>query len=1033
MACKFLCNQAIVVGGGLGGMSAANTVVENGGRVVLLDKSSFCGGNSTKATSGINGAGTKTQKAKNIPDTAEIFTQDTLKGGAKKPELAKLLCVNSAADVDWLVEKFNLDLSLVARLGGHSQPRTHRGKERFPGMTITYALIQMLEKVAEKTDLARIVTKAKVFKLVTEGNACVGCVYEKGGQNFQEFGPVILASGGFGADFTSNSLLAQYRPDLLHLPTTNGEHCTGDGIKMGEAIGAKSIDLEWVQVHPTGLVKPDDADAKIKFLAAEALRGVGGIILNAEGKRFCNELGRRDYVTGEMWKSKPPFRLCLNRAASDEIIWHCKHYTGRGVMKYYATGQDLAKDMGVALDVIEQTHEQHYQAAKKTEKDPDGGSWPAYPSGKSWDEPSGMTGSGKKFYHNIIPGSAVKSEPFYVAIITPVIHYCMGGLLIDTDSACIGSNNLAIPGLYAAGEVAGGVHGNNRLGGNSLLDCVVFGRVAGKAAAKYMLGADMKDVDLREVTGGGLTGAVESSKLAGGSYEDKMNSAAVPAAAAAAPAAGGGGGGGISLADVAKHNTKADCWVVVDGQVLDVTSFLSEHPGGELAILTFAGKDATEEFNMIHPPDVIGKYAPDSVIGMIGGGGGGGAVMAGAPAGGGGGGISMAEVAKHNSKSDCWVVVDGQVLDVTSFLSEHPGGELAILTFAGKDATEEFNMIHPPDVIGKYAPDSVIGKVGSRAPAAAPAANGGLAEPLLAKGGHQGKDWSRSEKNREMRMKGEGKIPGWWGAVFYMVLGFLKEILFTIVPQKNVTFNGDRVGLTRSAMFLFVFIIIHAVGNLHVFLGPDDFNGYGYFYVRLYWTGFGLNANIVEEYILLAAVLHVVVALKRTWDISMSYSVASGKLNLAFSGITLLTFMMIHLYQFRFGATEPFKLCPPPYLLNLKTLLQLRLNLFWVDDPGCEAVYVRDIYKMEFEVFQSLGWCLFYLAAVIIFSTHMCLGWQKVVPAPALEIPKKYHSKATHMGYIFTIFIAMVYVSFVFYCHLFTMSSGSMSSEPATP
>ena len=269
------------------------------------------------------------------------------------------------------------------------------------------------------------------------------------------------------------------------------------------------------------------------------------------------------------------------------------------VMKYYATGEDLAKDMGVALSVIEQVHEEHYQAAKKTEKDPDGGSWPAYPSGKSWDEASGKTGSGKKFYHNIIPGSAVKSEPFYVAIITPVIHYCMGGLLIDTDSACIGANNQAIPGLYAAGEVAGGVHGNNRLGGNSLLDCVVFGRVAGRAAAKYMLGADFKEVDLREVSGGGLTGAVESSKLAGGSYEDKMNSATAPAAgavAAAAPAAGGGGG--ISMADVAKHNSKTDCWVVVDGQVLDVTSFLGEHPGGELAILTFAGKDATEEFNM---------------------------------------------------------------------------------------------------------------------------------------------------------------------------------------------------------------------------------------------------------------------------------------------------------------------------------------------------------------------------------------------------------------------------------------------------
>merc|ERR1711874_56493 len=124
-------------------------------------------------------------------------------------------------------------------------------------------------------------------------------------------------------------------------------------------------------------------------------------------------------------------------------------------------------------------HEAHYQAAKKTEKDPDGGSWPAYPSGKSWDDASGPTGSGKKFFHNIIPGSAVKSEPFYVAIITPVIHYCMGGLEIDADSRCLGAGGKAIPGLYAAGEVAGGVHGNNRLGGNSLLDCVVFGRVSG--------------------------------------------------------------------------------------------------------------------------------------------------------------------------------------------------------------------------------------------------------------------------------------------------------------------------------------------------------------------------------------------------------------------------------------------------------------------------------------------------------------------------------------------------------------------------
>merc|ERR1711971_242655 len=198
-------------------------------------------------------------------------------------------------------------------------------------------------------------------------------------------------------------------------------------------------------------------------------------------------------VTGEMWKNKPPFRLCLNKAASDEIIWHCKHYTGRGVMKYYASGNDLAKDMGISVDTLVASHNTHYEAAKKMEKDPDGGSWPAYPSGKSWDEASGKTGSGKKFYHNIIPGSAVKTEPFYVAIITPVIHYCMGGLEVDIDSAVLDTKTgKAIPGLYAAGEVAGGIHGNNRLGGNSLLDCVVFGRVSAKAACKYMFGDDGK-------------------------------------------------------------------------------------------------------------------------------------------------------------------------------------------------------------------------------------------------------------------------------------------------------------------------------------------------------------------------------------------------------------------------------------------------------------------------------------------------------------------------------------------------------------
>merc|ERR1712187_422746 len=350
---------------------------------------------------------------------------------------------------------------------------------------------QRFEKIAETSTKAKIINKARVYTLICSKGGVVGCEYEKAGACFKEFGPVILCSGGFGADFGNDSLLAKYRPDLLHLPTTNGEHCTGDAIKMGESVGANTVALESVQAHNTGLVKPDDPDAKVKFLAAEALRGVGGLVFDANGKRFANELGRRDYVTGEMWKNKPPFRLVLNKAASEEIMWHCKHYTGRGVMKFYETGAKLAEDMGVPLQTLVDETEKHYQAAKKMEKDPDGGSWPAYPSGKSWDESSGKTGSGKKFYHNIIQGSDVATQPFYVAIITPVIHYCMGGLETTVAGECVKSGKV-LPGLYVAGEAAGGVHGNNRLGGNSLLDCVVFGRVAGRNCAKYMFGADGK-------------------------------------------------------------------------------------------------------------------------------------------------------------------------------------------------------------------------------------------------------------------------------------------------------------------------------------------------------------------------------------------------------------------------------------------------------------------------------------------------------------------------------------------------------------
>merc|ERR1711871_1073058 len=277
-----------------------------------------------------------------------------------------------------------------------------------------------------------------------------------------------------------------------------------------------------------------------------------------------------------------------------------------------------------------------------------------------------------------------------------------------------------------------------------------------------MLGDMFKPVSLTELSGGGLSGEVKGSKNAGGAYEDNMNPDA------AAPAAGGGGGG-YTLEEVAKHNSKASCWVVLDGKVLDVTKFLGDHPGGELAILTFAGKDATEEFNMIHPPDVVGKYAPDSVIGVVGSGGGG----------------------KKKKAKSAVAAAPVSTKDKGDFVANHH-----------------------------------------------------------AWGQHEGVNW-RVEAYDENPGVLIIPVKAYFFAAVHLILAIVMEVLKTIFVNKNFKISNDRVGLTRSAILLILFMVIHAVGNLHVFLGPDDFNGYGYFYVRLYWTGFGLPANIVEEYILL--------------------------------------------------------------------------------------------------------------------------------------------------------------------------------------
>ena len=602
--------------------SAAHTVLERGGNVVVIDKNPFMGGNSTKATSGINGTLTKTQILKGVQDSVEAFLKDTAisaAGGdpnAQPYELARVLTGESGPAVEWLIDNFGLDLSLLSRLGGHSFPRTHRGKERFPGMTITYALMEKLEAIAAKhPDRVQIHTKSKATKLITAPDgAVIGVEYQKGGQTYVENGAVIIATGGYGADFSDGSLLMKYRPDLANLSTTNGDHCTGDGIKMAVDAGAALKDMDRVQVHPTGLIHPDEPNAKVLFLAAEALRGVGGLILDREGQRFCNELGRRDYVSAKMQENKGPFRLVLNGAAAKEIEWHCKHYVGRGLMKRYENGKEFAKDVGLDVSVLDKTFKEYNEVAKK--------------GTDQWD---------KKFFQNV-PFDI--NDVYHVAIVTPVIHYCMGGILVNADSQVCREGGQPIPGLYCTGEAMGGTHGKNRLGGSSLLDCVVFGRVSGRNSVNYLFQKALqfqKDAAagrlsnlLGQVAGISTTVNVNpqnnsvSLQFNWGpqSGQQQVAAAAQPSAAAAPqhsapppePAPVKKEQKVYTADEVAQHNKESDCWVVVNKQVLDLTTFLPDHPGGKRAILLFAGKDATEEFNMLHKPDVVEKYAPESII-----------------------------------------------------------------------------------------------------------------------------------------------------------------------------------------------------------------------------------------------------------------------------------------------------------------------------------------------------------------------------------------------------------------------------------
>ena len=512
--------------------------------------------------------------------------------------------------------------------------------------------MQRLEELVESDpERVQIIKKAKVTAVNKDGNKITGVTYDFGGEKQSVDGVVVLATGGYAADFSETSLLKKHRPDTFDLASTNGTHATGDGLKMLMEIGGQGIDLDKVQVHPTGLVDPKDPGSKWKFLAAEgrllgrktkksmanqwlALRGEGGLLLNSEGQRFSDELGHRDYVSGEMWKQKEakkwPIRLVLNSKASNVLDFHTRHYSGRGLMKKMS-GKELAKEIGCGDQTLQKTFRDYNDIADGKKKDP----------------------FGKKFFHNL-PFDI--NDTFHVALMEPVLHFTMGGIEIDDKAQVLNSEGKPFEGLYACGELAGGVHGANRLGGSSLLGCVVYGRVAGDSSSQYLF---------QKVLTGGVSSA--ASRLGQISLHIDPNTP-----------------GKISVEWA--NSGEASSSVSQSQSKIDQQSQQSVAP-----VMKGAAADSSDPGKVSKPTDPVDFKVPEKEY-------------------------SMEEVQKHNKKDDLWIVVKGVVLDVTNWLDEHPGGPQALFSHMGRDATEEFEMLHDDEVIPKYAASIVIGRVEGQTP-----------------------------------------------------------------------------------------------------------------------------------------------------------------------------------------------------------------------------------------------------------------------------------------------------------------------------
>jgi flavocytochrome c len=468
----------VIIGGGLAGLTAAfeSYLKSNYSlKIAVMEQLSNIGGNSNKATSGINLLETEPQKKQNISDNYTIFYYDTMKSGKyiNDPSLVSTLINGTKTLYDYYTKNFGMDITLLGILGGHSVARTHRPTDS-NNVIGSYLIKKVSEKINNIINI-KILYNSKVTQLLKNenNNSIYGLKYIKVNESIENIincDAIILASGGYGHDFGDKGLLKEFAPEYMNFPTTNGENTTGSGIKLGREIGAGLVDMKQVQIHPTGFVNPRNRYEKKKFLAPELLRGVGGILINENGERFCNELGTRDYVTKKIIENckKQNTReidqyesyLLMNQDMANEFGNNFYFYKNvQGFISEHKNFSELAKDINVDYSKLSNTIYSYNNAYEK-----------------KIDE---FNKTEFKYKFNL-------DETVYSMIITPSIHYTMGGLKMNNKGEILNPENKTIYGLYGAGEVTGGVHGGNRLGGNSLAECGVYGRISADSAVEYL-------------------------------------------------------------------------------------------------------------------------------------------------------------------------------------------------------------------------------------------------------------------------------------------------------------------------------------------------------------------------------------------------------------------------------------------------------------------------------------------------------------------------------------------------------------------